>query len=125
MEYFSIIAVDRKRGDGHHSPVEIDAGIDSRVLLACTRSKLRSCRVSHRGKPLQVNRAGKREVLLVVIELPHAIDDEANIGCALMIPTEVRFIIQLRRSAWDNPAGGESLRSVTTLPSGNQTAFAV
>ncbi len=86
MEYFSVIAVDRKRGDGHHGPVEIHAGKDSGVLLASTRSKLRTGRVSHRGKPLQVNRAGKREVLLVVIELAHAVDDEANVGCALIDP---------------------------------------
>jgi hypothetical protein len=86
LEYLSIVTEERKRDDGHHSPIEIDTGMDAGVLLTCTCSKFCSCRVSHRGKSLQVDCASERDLLLVVIELPHAIDDEANVGRALVDP---------------------------------------
>src|SRR4051812_6484985 len=86
LAHSSIVVVNRQSGEGYHASIEVDTGLNPRVLLAGACGELGSCRVSHGGKPLQVDRAGQRELLLVEIELRHAIDDEANVGRALADP---------------------------------------
>src|SRR6516164_1301786 len=72
LAHSSIFAVDWESGEGYHGSVEVDTALDPRVLLARACGELRSSRVSHGCNPLQVDRAGERELVLVAIELRHA-----------------------------------------------------